>query len=62
MQTVRADDATAHLPYLLDQVARGETITITRDGMPIALLVPVTDRAFTSPREVIDDGRRSCHG
>jgi prevent-host-death family protein len=34
----------AHLPQLLDEVERGETIIITRHGRAIARLVPVTDR------------------
>lgn len=28
-------------PHLLDEVERGETITITRHGRPVACLVPV---------------------
>ena len=30
-----------HLLHLLDQVARGQTITITRQGKPVARLVPI---------------------
>ncbi len=29
-----------HLPKLLDRVARGESVTITRYGKPVARLVP----------------------
>ena len=39
-QTVGAYDAKTHLPQLLDRVARGERITITKRGTPVAMLVP----------------------
>jgi prevent-host-death family protein len=41
MQTVGAYEAKTHLPKLLEQVARGEAITITKHGVPVALLTPV---------------------
>lgn len=34
-------DAKTQLPRLLDDVERGETVTITRHGKPVARLVPV---------------------
>ncbi len=40
MQTVGAYEAKTHLPRLLDAVENGETITITRHGVPVAMLVP----------------------
>jgi prevent-host-death family protein len=40
MQTVGAYEAKTHLGQLLDAVAKGETITITRHGVPVAMLVP----------------------
>jgi len=40
MKTVGAYAAKTHLPRLLDEVARGERITITKHGRPVALLVP----------------------
>lgn len=40
MRTVGAYEAKTHLPRLLDDVARGETITITKHGVPVAQLVP----------------------
>lgn len=36
--------AKTHLPRLLRRVARGERITITKHGVPIAMLVPVENR------------------
>ncbi len=40
METVGANEAKTHLPRLLDRVARGEEIQITRNGRPVARLVP----------------------
>ena len=40
MQTVGSYEAKTHLPALLDRVAQGEQITITRHGVPVAMLVP----------------------
>ncbi|WP_158810069.1 type II toxin-antitoxin system Phd/YefM family antitoxin [Beijerinckia sp. L45] len=44
MREIRASDAKAHLPSLLDAVERGETVIITRHGRPVARLVPDADR------------------
>lgn len=41
MRTVGAFQAKTHLASLLDRVAKGEQITITRHGVPAALLVPI---------------------
>lgn len=41
MKTVGVYDAKTHLASLLEEVERGETITITRHGRPIAELVPL---------------------
>ena len=40
MRTVGAYEAKTHLAELLDAVAKGERVTITRRGMPVATLVP----------------------
>jgi len=39
--TVGAFDAKTHLSALLDRLEKGEEITITRRGVPVARLVPV---------------------
>ena len=44
MREIQASDAKTHLPSLLDDVERGETLIITRHGKPIARIVPETDR------------------
>jgi prevent-host-death family protein len=40
MRHIQASEAKTHLPSLLDDVERGETLVITRHGKPIARLVP----------------------
>jgi prevent-host-death family protein len=40
MTTVGSYEAKTHLPQLLDRVAKGEKIMITRHGVPVAMLVP----------------------
>ena len=57
MQTVSAYEAKTHLSRLLDDVARGETITITRHGMPVAMLVP-PDKRREDVAELIEEWRR----
>jgi prevent-host-death family protein len=40
MTTVGSFEAKTHLAKLLERVARGEKIVITRRGKPVAMLVP----------------------
>ncbi|MDP2662365.1 MAG: type II toxin-antitoxin system prevent-host-death family antitoxin [Dehalococcoidia bacterium] len=40
MKAIGAYEAKTHLAQLLDEVARGETVTITRHGVPVAVLAP----------------------
>ena len=40
MITVGSYEAKTHLPALLEKVAKGEKILITRRGKPLAMLVP----------------------
>ena len=44
MREIQASEAKAHLPQLLDEVERGETIVITRHGRAIARIVPEARR------------------
>jgi prevent-host-death family protein len=44
MRKVGVYDAKTQLPRLLEEVERGETVTITRHGRPVARLVPVGAR------------------
>lgn len=40
MREIQASEAKTHLPQLLDDVGRGETLVITRHGRAIARIVP----------------------
>ena len=40
MERVGAHEAQTHLPKLLERVANGYQITITKHGLPVAVLVP----------------------
>jgi prevent-host-death family protein len=54
MESIGAFEAKTHLAALLDRVAKGERITITRHGIPAALLVPVTEgEAKLSHKEIV---------
>ncbi len=44
MPDIGACDARTHLPKLLERVQRGERFVITKQGRPIAELVPVATR------------------
>jgi prevent-host-death family protein len=44
MREIQASEAKTHLPQLLDDVERGETLIITRHGRAIARLVPEAER------------------
>ena len=53
MTTVGSYEAKTHLASLLDRVAGGEQITITRHGVPVARLVPVGTRSKANVRAAI---------
>ena len=40
METIGAYEAKTHLPQLLERVSRGDRITITKHGVPVAVLQP----------------------
>jgi prevent-host-death family protein len=54
MRRVGAYEAKTHLPRLLEDVASGETITITRHGQPVAVLAPARP-----PRGAADEAARA---
>ncbi|MGD9504875.1 MAG: type II toxin-antitoxin system Phd/YefM family antitoxin [Syntrophobacteraceae bacterium] len=58
MKTVGAYEAKTHLPQLLELVARGEKITITKHGVPVAILQPADFSRSRPVREVIDQLKR----
>ena len=57
MKSVGSYEAKTHLPRLLSQVERGETITITRRGKPVAVLSPAQQRPQRDVRTVIEEFR-----
>ena len=50
MVNVGSFDAKTHLPALLKRVAKGETVQITRRGMPVARLVPAERESVRDPK------------
>ena len=62
MRNIGAYEAKTHLPRLLDRVARGESLTITRHGHPVARLVPAENddrkRAEQAARRITARRRR----
>ena len=53
MKSVGVYEAKTQLPRLLNRVARGERITITRHGVPVAVIVPPDRRAKRPVGDVI---------
>lgn len=58
MKTVGAYEAKTHLARLLDEVEAGETITITRHGVPVATLIPTDGHMRRERAEAIEALRR----
>jgi len=50
IESVGAYEAKTHLPELLRRVEAGETITITKHGKPVAVMVPPSQ--FQMPPDV----------
>ena len=44
METIVDQEAQTNFPQLLERVAQGASITITRQGVPVAVLVPPETR------------------
>jgi prevent-host-death family protein len=53
MTTVGSYEAKTHLPQLLERVARGEKILITRHGQAVAVLVPAQAEKKPDVRTVL---------
>jgi len=62
MRTVGAYEAKTHLSQLFEEVTRGEQVAITKNGMPVALLVPVPSTQKPDAREVIRQLREFRRG
>ncbi len=52
MRRVGSYEAKTHLPRLLDEVSRGEIITITKHGVPVAVLSPPVESGMAGVPEV----------
>lgn len=61
MESVGAYEAKTHLPRLLDAVAAGKSVMITKHGVPVAKLVPAY-RPRPQARDVIDSLREARRG
>jgi len=62
METVGAYEAKTHLTQLLERVAKGERITITKHGVPVATLQPADSAKKKPVREIIDQLKRFRSG
>ena len=59
MTRLGAFEAKTHLASLLDRVERGEEITITKHGRPVARLVPVERNVPGRTREIVERLKRA---
>ncbi len=57
MDSVGAYEAKTHLPKLLVRVMKGERITITKHGVPVAVLQPPDPGKSTDLKSVISEIR-----
>lgn len=62
MESVSAYEAKTHLPQLLRRVQQGERFTITRHGVPVAVLQPLGDSILVDPAETIAELREFRRG
>lgn len=53
MEKVGSHEARTNLSKLLDKVAQGQRITVTKQGVPVAVLVPACAQEKADPKEVI---------
>jgi prevent-host-death family protein len=58
MTTIGAVEAKTKLSELLDRVARGEEIMITRDGKPAARLVPANGQPAAGKTATVEETRK----
>jgi prevent-host-death family protein len=62
MAEIGAFEAKTHLSHILDQVERGETITITRHGKPVARLIPIAGSSRDERRRAIAELKKLRRG
>jgi prevent-host-death family protein len=56
---IGAFEAKTHLSALLERVSKGETITITKHGVPVAVLSPPTEEVRGMSHHDIVEGMRA---
>jgi prevent-host-death family protein len=54
MQSVGTYEVKTKLPTLLERVRRGESFTITRHGIPVAMLTKPTEDQFPDAKKAIE--------
>jgi prevent-host-death family protein len=54
MAEVGMYEAKTHFPKLVERVQKGETITITKHGVPVAVLAPALQRGRMTPEQAVD--------
>lgn len=59
---VGAYEAKTHLSRLLDEVAQGKRFTITKHGVPVAVLAPFGVGRHGSVTQAVDDMKRFSSG
>ena len=59
MKSIGASEARRRFSKVLERVSRGEKITITRHGVPAALLVPATEAAPKLAHQKVVAGMRA---
>ncbi len=62
MKTVGAFEAKTHLNELLQRVSKGETIRITRRGVPVAKLVPADEAKKQDLKKIVREIREIRKG
>ena len=62
MITVGSYEAKTHLAALLNKVAQGERVTITRHGVPVAVMEPVDRPDRARIREAIEQIKKHSEG
>ena len=62
MVTVGSFEAKTHLPALLERVVKGETVQITKRGVPVAKLVPADSAEKKDLKDAAEEIRQMRKG
>jgi prevent-host-death family protein len=62
MITIGLSEAGTQLPKLVDRVAQGELIPITKQGVPVARIVPVPNQNNSDLPQIIRDIKEARKG